>query len=119
MQTNSFNTSAIKPAQLAELYATDPLKACGAALLLTCNLPERHRLEAINDLLGTYGTESIRGDWQNGYWCDVVAAYCNTGDTHALTVIQVRGDWSGAASRFIVSSFGDFVEHNQSKLGIL
>lgn len=106
-------------AQLSDLYAADPVKACRLALRRTAHLSETDRLEAINTLLGTFGTESIRGEWQNGYWCDIVAAYCNTGDTYAVTVIQVRGDWSGARSRFIVSTMGDFVERNQTKLGIV
>ena len=105
--------------QISDLYSTDPLKACRKALRLTRDVPENDRLEAIDKLLGTCGTEAIRGDWQNGYWCDIVAEYCNTGETYALTVIQVRGEGSWQSSRFIISTMGDFVEKNQSKLGIL
>lgn len=104
---------------LADLYRTDPLKACKLALKRTASIPENDRLEAINTILETHGTEAIRGEWQNGYWCDVVAAYCNTGDTYALTVIQVRGETRFCNSRFIVSTMGDFVEHNEKKLGIV
>jgi len=100
-------------AQLADLYSSDPVKACRLALRRTRHLPEQDRLEACNALLGTFGTEAIRGEWQNGYWCDIVAAYCNTGDTYATTILQVRGDWPGARSRFIVSSWGDFVEKHE------
>lgn len=108
----------MKPINLSDLYKTDPQKACRLALRRTAALPEQNRLEAIDGLLGTYGTEAIRGDWQNGYWCDIVAAYCNTGDTYALTVLQVRGDFAGCRSRFIISSMGDFVERNQEKYQI-
>lgn len=104
---------------LKDLYSSDPVKACRLALRRTSNLPENDRLEAIDKLLGTFGVEAIRGDWQNGYWCDIVAAYCNTGDTYAATVIRVRGDYSGWPGRFIVSSMGDFVERNQSKYQIV
>lgn len=100
---------------LAELYKRNPLEACRCTLRQTRSLPENDRLEAINELLGTHGTEAIRGDWQNGYWCDIVAAYCNAGDTYALTVIQVRGDTRSDRSRFVISSWGDFVVANDRK----
>jgi hypothetical protein len=104
--------------KLGDLYKSDPVSACRKALRLTANIPENDRLEAINSLLEMYGTEAIRGDWQNGYWCDIVAAYCNAGDTYCITVIQVRGESSFNSSRFIVSSWGDWVEKNQTKYGI-
>jgi predicted PolB exonuclease-like 3'-5' exonuclease len=66
-------------------------------------------------LLHGYGTEAIRGDWQNGYWCDIVAVYVNTGDTYNTTVIQVRTNYG---SRFVVSNYGDFIEKNEKRLGI-
>ena len=103
---------------LSDLYAIDPVKACKIALRRTVDIPENDRLEAIDKLLGTCGTEAIRGDWQNGYWCDIVAAYCNTGDTYNVTVIQVRGDYSFSRSRFIVSSWGDWVEKNSERYAI-
>ena len=105
-------------AVLEDDYCKDARKACQRALRLTREVNERNRLEAINTLLGMHGTEAIRGDWQNGYWCDIVAAYCNTGDTYATTVLQVRGDSSFRSSRFIVSSWGDFVERFSKKYGI-
>ncbi len=104
--------------ELSDFYSQDPRKACQMALRRTRNVPENDRLEAINALLGLHGTEAILGEWQNGYWCDIVAAYCNTGDTYALTVIQVRGESSWNNSKFIISSFGDFVERNEHKLSI-
>lgn len=104
---------------LSDLYSQNPRKACQLALRRTVNVPEQDRLEAINDLLGLFGTEAIRGDWQNGYWCDIAAVYCNTGDTYGTTVIQIRPDWSGGRSRFIVSTMGDFVERNEKRLGLV
>jgi len=104
---------------LADMYSNDPLNACRKALRKTAHLPENDRLEAINAMLGLHGTEAIRGEWQNGYWCDIVAAYCNTGDSYDLTVIQVRGESSYDYSRFIVSSVGDWIERNGEKHGVL
>lgn len=103
---------------LADLYASDPAKACRLALRRTRNVPCWERLQAIDQLLGTFGTEAIRGEWQNGYWCDVVAAYCNTGDTYALTVLHVRGQGWHEQGRFIVSSWGDWAERNGEKYGV-
>lgn len=105
-------------ATLSDLYAADPAKACRMALSQTRHIGWKHRLEAINTLLGMYGTEAIRGKWQNGYWCDIVAAYCNTGDSYSLTVIHVRGNGWDSQGRFIVSSCGDWIERNGAKLGI-
>jgi hypothetical protein len=104
---------------LSDLYRTDPLKACRLALRRTVKVPEEDRLDAIDKLLGTYGTEGIRGQWQNGYWCDIVAVYCNTGDTYALTVMQIRGNTRFDQSRFIISSWGDFVEKHSERLEIV
>jgi len=104
---------------LSDLYASDPVKACRLALRRTVNVRWQDRLEAIDKLLGTYGTESIQGDWQNGYWCDIVAAYCNTGDTYAVTVIHTRTGSCWEQGRFIVSTMGDFVERNDRKYSIV
>lgn len=104
---------------LVDLYIQNPLKACRAALRATRKENWKNRLEKINSLLGLHGTEAIRGEWQNGYWCDIVAAYCNTGDSYRITVIHVRGDSFDPTGRFIVSTMGDFVEKNQKKLGII
>jgi len=105
---------------LSDLYGKDPVKACRLALRRTVNVPWRDRLEAIDKLLGTFGTEAIRGEWQNGYWCDIVAAYCNTGDSYAVTVLHERGDSSWREEgRFIVSSMGDWVERNERKYAIV
>jgi hypothetical protein len=103
---------------VADLYHRDPVAACRRALEETRNLPENDRMEKINTLLETCGTEAIRGEWQNGYWCDIVAVYCNTGDTYDTTVLQVRGDTSQSASRFMITSWGDFVEHHGRRYGI-
>lgn len=97
-------------APLGDLYSEDPGRACRVALHLTRFEREHERLGLINQLLGMFGVEAIRGEWQNGYWCDIRAVYCNAGETYALTVIHARGDWSGAPGEFIVASFGDYIE---------
>ena len=108
-----------KDPYLDDIYREDPAKACQLALRRTAKVPWKERMGEIDTLLKGYGIEGINGEWQNGYWCNVVAEYVNMGDTYATTVIQVRGDWSGARSRFIVSSFGDWVEKNQKKYSIV
>ena len=107
----------MKAQSLPDLYRADPLGACRLALRRTAKLT-RGRIEAIDKLLGLFGVEAIRGEWQNGYWCDIVATYCNTGDTYALTVMEIRGKCSFDNSRFIVSSFGNWVERNGERLGV-
>ena len=102
---------------IADQYKTNPVAACRRALQATRNVRWQDRLDAIDKLLGTCGTEAIRGEWQNGYWCDIVAVYCNTGDTYAVTVIHVA-DARNPEGRFIVSSWGDWVERNQEKYSI-
>lgn len=89
------------------------------ALRRTKTVPWRERLDAIDKLLGTYGTEAIRGEWQKGYWCDIVACYCNTGETYDATVIHVRGEWSDSPGRFMIGSWGDFVERNEKRYAIV
>ena len=76
-------------------------------------------MERINQLLCGNGVEAIRGEWQNGYWCDIVGVYVNLGDTYDLTVLQIRGETRNCPSRFIVSSWGDWVEKNGYKHGIV
>jgi hypothetical protein len=98
---------------LADLYQEDPIKACRLALRQTVNVRWQDRLEAIDKLMGTCGTEAIRGEWQNGYWCDIVAVYCNTGDAYAVTVIHVRGGGWNPGGRFVVGTVGDWFERNE------
>ena len=98
---------------LEDDYCRDPVKACRKALRLTVNVAENDRLDEIDRLLGSHGTEAIRGEWQNGYWCDIVAAYCNMGDSYLTTVIQKRADRGWRSSRFYVGDIGTFMEKNE------
>lgn len=105
---------------IAEMYAADPVKALRLALRRTARIGWKKRMDAINDLIGGHGVEAIRGDWKNGYWCDIVATFINIGDTYDPTIIHVRGEsaWDDAG-RFTITSVGDFVERNSRRLGIL
>lgn len=98
---------------LETLYKTDPVKACKLAIKRTEKIYWKDRLEKINEILRGYGTEAIRGEWQNGYWCDIVASYVNMGDTYLVTVIHARD------KGFLVMSFGDFVEKYQQEYQIV
>src|SRR3954470_7259047 len=44
-------------------------------------------LHAINATIGAYGTEPIRGNYVDRYHQDIVAEYCNTGDTYSATIL--------------------------------
>ena len=99
------------------IYKTEPARACRMALAATRGVPWKIRLEVCNLILRAYGTEGIRGEWQNGYWCNIVAAYVNMGDTYATTILHVRGGWN-EAGKFHVSSWGDWVERNGAKHGV-
>lgn len=48
------------------------------------------RLCALNQILEGYGIESFEGEWQNGYWCNVVCSYVNMGDSYIYTIILHR-----------------------------
>jgi hypothetical protein len=63
-------------------------------------------LELIDDVLDTCGVESIRHEsYDGGYWGDVVASYCNTGDTYASTIL-----FDTERDVFYVTSYGDWLE---------
>lgn len=44
---------------------------------------------------------------------------CQLALRRTRNVIQIRPDWSGGRSRFIVSTMGDFVERNEKRLGLV
>src|SRR3954467_973605 len=58
------------------------------------------RMQRIDRVLGTHGVETVaRG--HNGR--SPAFAYCNAGDTYAVTIIKVNG-------RFRIGTYGDIVE---------
>lgn len=107
-----------KRAYEEDLYKKNPAVACKSAIAKTRQVPMKDRMEAINKLLHGYGVEAIRGEWQNGYWCDIVATYVNMGDTYDTTVMMVRGKSRMDNAKIIVTSYGDWIEQYGEKYGI-
>jgi hypothetical protein len=63
---------------------------------------------AINQVLEGYGIEAVRtSKWKNGFWCDILCAYVNMGDSYIPTVIHHR------KHGFMVASVGDITEKNK------
>lgn len=91
------------------------LNDCKKALKKTANIHNvNDRLEAINKALSAYGIEDIRGGkhWHH-YYCDICALYVNMGDTYIPTIV-----YDAIKGKFIVCSWGDFVEKHQTKYQI-
>jgi len=65
-------------------------------------------LPAVTALLDLHGVEAIRveGEWLDNYHGDIVASYCNTGDTYAETVLLDH-----ETGEFVLTSWGDFLEN--------
>jgi hypothetical protein len=64
-------------------------------------------------LLEGYGVEPIRGDWVDNYYGDIVALYVNTGDTYNPTIL-----YDVNAGKFLVTSWGDWVERYGDRYGV-
>ena len=62
------------------------------------------KMAAFNEILEGHGVEALRGEWRNGYWCDIVLVYVNMGDSYVNTIIHHRD------KGFFVSSIGDYIE---------
>lgn len=60
-----------------------------------------------------HGVEAIEGEWVDGYYGNIVASYVNTGDTYNPTLLH-----ESETGRFILTSWGDWVERNQKRYGI-
>jgi hypothetical protein len=67
-------------------------------------------MEIIDSLLDGYGVESIIGRWHNRYYHDTQALYVNFGDTYDMTVL-----YDCEEDKFILTSWGDWVEKNSAK----
>lgn len=66
--------------------------------------------ELISEQLEAHGVEAIRGEWQNGYWCDTRAIYINMGDTYSATLVYDRN-----TNRVYATDYGSFVESLERK----
>jgi hypothetical protein len=60
------------------------------------------RMHAIDQVLGTYGTEAI---WSSRSCTQPAAEYCNTGDSYAATIL-----YDYVAEQYRLCAWGDFVE---------
>jgi hypothetical protein len=45
---------------------------------------------AINQILYGFGIESVEGEWQNGYWCNILFTYVSMGFSDVPTIIHHR-----------------------------
>lgn len=98
------------------------LAATAQILKLAKNYDDVTELEAamgkINQLMGGYGVESIRGEagrggYWGGYWGDSVAIYVNVGESYDNTVL-----FNLVTYRVQITSMGDFVERYGQRYGI-
>lgn len=76
------------------------------------NKPSTRELQmcALNQVLGTHGVEAIEGRYVDRYHYNIQAVYCNAGDTYDVTILLDHEN-----DRFIVTSWGDWVERNSDK----
>ena len=73
--------------------------------------PEREQMAlALNEILGGSGVEAIRGRYVDSYHLDIQAVYINLGDTYAATLLLDH-----ETDRWIVTSWGDWVEKNEKE----
>ena len=71
-------------------------------------------LETVDKLTNANGIEAIRGDHHvDNYYQDIVALYVNMGDTYDTTLL-----YDTSEDKFLVTSFGDWVEANKRKYKI-
>ena len=56
------------------------------------NLPSlnEQKMCAFNQILFGFGVESVEGDWQNGYWCNILFTYVSMGFSDLPTIIHHR-----------------------------
>ena len=70
-------------------------------------------MTAINEVIDGYGVEAIRCSWASSYYGDICALYVNMGDTYDQTVV-----YDTRKGKYIVTSWGDFVERAPKYYGI-
>lgn len=71
------------------------------------------RMAAIDKILRTFGVESIQiedGDFDDPYWDNTIALYCNAGDTYARTIL-----YDIETCRYRITTWGDWYEANEAK----
>lgn len=72
-------------------------------------------LDAANEAMGGHGTEGIRCEkvW-DPYFCNIIAVYVNMGDTYDTTLL-----YNTDTDSVVVTSFGDWVERNDRRYGVI
>ena len=66
------------------------------------------KLEALNEIIGGYGSEGIFSPDYSIYWC--LFDYVNTGDTYNVTIVRLTDQ-----KKYIISSWGDIIEYYEKK----
>lgn len=67
-------------------------------------------LEALNEVMGGFGVEAIRGRWVDSYHCDIQAVYVNMGDTYDITIFLDH-----ETGNYVLTSYGDWIERNEKR----
>ena len=68
-------------------------------------------LDAINHIVGGYGTEAIETEsWVGNYCGHIRACYVNMGDTYDATIV-----YDNATHEWQLTSWGDYVEELEQK----
>jgi hypothetical protein len=67
-------------------------------------------MNAINETIETCGVEAIESEkiWIDSYHHNIVAVYCNTGDSYCPTVLLDH-----RSMQYRITSWADFVERNR------
>ena len=62
---------------------------------------------ALDEILETFGVEAVtvEGAWVDRFHGNIVATYCNSGDTYDATVV-----YDSEAGEYLITSWGDFLE---------
>jgi len=92
-------------------FSADDARSIAAEVPAAAGDPEAvdRLLEKVDQKLGAYGVEVVRGPWQGGYYGDAVLLYVNRGDTYDATLV-----YDTQAETFSVTSWGDWVEQNEA-----
>lgn len=79
------------------------------------NLPsmDEQKMCAFNQILFGFGVESVEGQWQNGYWCNIAFTYVNMGFSDIPTIIHHRD------KGFIIDSVDNLILKSNRKKGQL
>jgi hypothetical protein len=71
------------------------------------------QMELLNSVMEGYGVEVIRGQTWDRYFTDACGVYVNMGDTYVVTIL-----YDVCRQRFVVTTWGDWVEEHQKNYGI-